>query len=186
MGFDRPQTIKSNAQGGLLAAPAWTSFMNEVYRRKPAPPDWPRPEGIVAREIDPATGLLAGPGCSGSVTEYFIIGTDPVQQCMPTYGAPGAGYDSLTGQPYPTTMPPPYTPPTYNSPPTPARPPRDTTAFPRDPSHQPPRDVFRLPPRDTVRPRRDTIRPSRATLPLPRDTSHVPADTNPFTIPSRP
>ena len=43
MGFDKPQKIKSNAQGGQLAAPAWTSFMKEVYQRKPAPPDWPRP-----------------------------------------------------------------------------------------------------------------------------------------------
>ena len=65
MGFDKPQKIKANAQGGVLAAPAWTSFMNEVYRRKPAPPDWPRPDGIVMREIDPATGLLAKPVLSG-------------------------------------------------------------------------------------------------------------------------
>ena len=54
MGFDRPQRIKANAQGGVLAAPAWTAFMTEVYRRKPAPPDWPRPEGIIARQIDKA------------------------------------------------------------------------------------------------------------------------------------
>ena len=47
MGFDRPQKIQSNAQGGRLAAPAWTSFMSEIYQRRPAPPDWPRPEGIV-------------------------------------------------------------------------------------------------------------------------------------------
>jgi penicillin-binding protein 1A len=164
MGFDKPQTIKSNAQGGLLAAPAWTAFMNEVYRRKPAPPDWPRPEGIVVREIDPATGLLAGPGCSGSVTEYFIIGTDPVQQCMPTYGTPGMGYDSLTGQPYP--LPTPY-------PPAPT--PRLST--PADTSFSRGRP---LPPRDSLRQRRDTIRPRR-------DSSHVPRDTtNPFTIPPRP
>ena len=45
MGFDKPQKIKANAQGGILAAPAWTAFMNEVYRRKPAPPDWPMPGG---------------------------------------------------------------------------------------------------------------------------------------------
>jgi penicillin-binding protein 1A len=43
MGFDRPQKIKDNAQGGVLAAPAWTAFMTEIYRRKPAPPDWPKP-----------------------------------------------------------------------------------------------------------------------------------------------
>jgi len=169
--------------------------MNEVYRRKPAPPDWPRPEGIVVREIDPATGLLAGPGCSGSVTEYFIVGTDPVQQCMPGYGVPGMGYDSLTGQPYPTTpypppssYPPAATSPTTGNPtyPNPTRPQRDTAVT-------RPRDIFRIPPRDTARPRRDSVRPSRTVLPFPRDTTRIPHDTgrivpdsNPFTIPPRP
>nr|MBA3671097.1 PBP1A family penicillin-binding protein [Gemmatimonadaceae bacterium] len=82
MGLDRPKKIKGNAQGGVLAAPAWTSFMREVYRRKPAPPDWPRPAGIVVRQIDPASGMLAGPACGGSITEYFVAGTDPTQQCF--------------------------------------------------------------------------------------------------------
>ncbi len=41
MGFDQPKRIKDNAQGGTLAAPAWTAFMREVYARKPAPRDWP-------------------------------------------------------------------------------------------------------------------------------------------------
>ncbi|MDB4913149.1 MAG: penicillin-binding protein family [Gemmatimonadetes bacterium] len=83
MGLDRPGKIKTNAQGGILAAPAWTSFMREVYRRKPAPPDWPRPEGIVSRQIDPVSGSLYAPGCPGPVTEYFIAGTDPTMMCTP-------------------------------------------------------------------------------------------------------
>lgn len=82
MGFDKPQKIKANAQGGDLAAPAWTAFMTEVYRRKPNPPDWPRPDGIVAKEIDAATGRLPTSACMGSiVTEYFIMGTEPQTTC---------------------------------------------------------------------------------------------------------
>ena len=83
MGFDRPQKIKSNAQGGQLAGPAYAAFMTEVYRRKPAPPDWPRPEGITTREIDRTTGQLANPYCTPDVVaiEYFIIGTEPIQEC---------------------------------------------------------------------------------------------------------
>ena len=83
MGFDRPQKIKANAQGGLLAAPAYTSFMTEVYRRRASPPDWPRPEGITTREIDKTTGQLANPYCPVDVvmTEYFIAGTEPIQEC---------------------------------------------------------------------------------------------------------
>ncbi len=83
MGFDQPKKIKDNAQGGQLAAPAWTAFMREVYERKPAPPDWPRPFGILGIPIDPATGLRAGPGCmSDSVrVEYFLPGTEPQSEC---------------------------------------------------------------------------------------------------------
>jgi penicillin-binding protein 1A len=99
MGFDLPKKIKSNAQGGVLAAPAYTSFMSEVYRRKPAPPDWPRPEGIVTRTIDGTSGQLAGAYCPLDVvyTEYFIAGTEPVYECQvhTAYSMPYDSADSL-------------------------------------------------------------------------------------------
>jgi penicillin-binding protein 1A len=83
IGFDQPKEIMGNAQGGRLAAPAWAAFMREVYERKPTPPDWPRPSGILAIPIDPATGLRAGLGCISDAirTEYFIAGTEPTQEC---------------------------------------------------------------------------------------------------------
>ena len=83
MGVDKPQKIKSNAQGGVLAAPAYTAFMKEVYSRKPAPPDWPRPEGIVVREIDRTTAKLKNPFCPPEVvtTEFYIPGTEPIEEC---------------------------------------------------------------------------------------------------------
>ena len=83
MGLDKPQKIKSNAQGGVLAAPAYTAFMKEVYSRKPAPPDWPRPEGIVVREIDRTTAKLKNPFCPPEVvtTEFYIPGTEPIEEC---------------------------------------------------------------------------------------------------------
>jgi penicillin-binding protein 1A len=83
MGFDKPQKIQTNAQGGRLAAPAWTSFMTEVYQRRPTPPDWPRPEDIVVRDIDRTNGMLRSPFCPDSVvvTEYYIPGTEPVTEC---------------------------------------------------------------------------------------------------------
>ena len=83
MGLDKPARIKSNAQGGVLAAPAYTTFMKEVYTRKQAPPDWPRPEGILARTIDRSTAKLRNPFCPTDViaTEYYIAGTEPIEEC---------------------------------------------------------------------------------------------------------
>ncbi|MGH7718956.1 MAG: penicillin-binding protein 1A [Gemmatimonadaceae bacterium] len=83
IGFDRPRKIMSNAQGGRLAAPAWTAFMTEVYGRRAPPPDWPRPEGISVAQVDRGTGLLANPFCPPEdvVGEYFILGTEPVREC---------------------------------------------------------------------------------------------------------
>ncbi|MDE3126863.1 MAG: PBP1A family penicillin-binding protein [Gemmatimonadota bacterium] len=83
IGLDKPAKIKANAQGGLLAAPAWTAFMNEVYRRKPAPPDWPRPEGIVSRDIDFTTDMLRTQYCPSAdvMTEVYIAGTEPTKPC---------------------------------------------------------------------------------------------------------
>ena len=83
MGLDKPQKIKANAQGGLLAAPAWTSFMTEVYQRRAQPPDWPRPEGMIAQTIDRSTGLLRNPFCPTElvITEFYIPGTEPLREC---------------------------------------------------------------------------------------------------------
>jgi len=99
MGFDRPQKIMSDAQGGRLAAPAWLGFMNEVYARRPDPPDWPRPEDIISRDIDWTTGLLRNPFCPDSdvTTEYFIPGTEPTRECDV--------HSPITAQPNPMSHP---------------------------------------------------------------------------------
>jgi penicillin-binding protein 1A len=113
MGFDLPQKIMGDAQGGRLAAPAWTQFMSEVYRRKPAPPDWPRPLSIITREIDVSTGMLQTPYCPRDLiaTEFYIPGTEPTLECNKHY----AGYmgvpDSTGAYPLPPAYQPTPTPP---------------------------------------------------------------------------
>jgi penicillin-binding protein 1A len=83
VGFDKPKKIMVDAQGGRLAAPAYTNFMIEVYRRKPEPPDWPRPALVVPLSVDSATGFLATPLCSGRAhIEYFLPGTEPRRRCV--------------------------------------------------------------------------------------------------------
>ena len=83
IGFDQPKKIKSNAQGGVLAAPAWTAMMREVYERRAIPPAWPRPDGLTALDIDKTTGYKATPFCPKDVhyIESFIPGTEPTPFC---------------------------------------------------------------------------------------------------------
>ena len=94
MGFDKPQKIMPNAQGGRLAAPAFTAFMLEAYRRRAVPPDWPRPESVVAREVSC--------GSDHSYVEYFIPGTEPGSSCS----GPMANPFSIPSRDDPRTRPP--------------------------------------------------------------------------------
>jgi penicillin-binding protein 1A len=56
--------------------------MIEVYRRKPEPPDWPRPASVTSRMVDSVTGLLVGPACADrGYTEFFLAGTEPQVTC---------------------------------------------------------------------------------------------------------
>ncbi|MEZ4413116.1 MAG: PBP1A family penicillin-binding protein [Gemmatimonadales bacterium] len=82
-GFDAPEKIKTNAQGGLLAAPAWQQMMTEVYERRPTPGGWPQPDGLVSAEIDRTTGFRASPYCPTAVraTEWFLPGSEPNEAC---------------------------------------------------------------------------------------------------------
>jgi penicillin-binding protein 1A len=90
-GFDRPRRIMNNAAGGILAAPVWGDFMRRVYvgddAELPTPEPWAWPEGIVALQIDAATGRRANEWCPTNViTEYFIAGTEPTEACSPYQG----------------------------------------------------------------------------------------------------
>jgi penicillin-binding protein 1A len=110
IGFDQPRKIKANAQGGILAAPAWTAMMREVYERRDIPAAWPRPDGLTALDIDKTTGYKATPFCPKDVhyIESFIPGTEPTAFCPihSPFGAVGAagplGGTAPDGAPQPT------------------------------------------------------------------------------------
>jgi len=169
-GLDRPSKIKDNAQGGVLAAPAWTAFMTEVYRRKPSPPDWPKPLSIVTREVDVSSGLLQTQYCPRNLvtSEFYISGTEPTRDCDKhgPYANPGVPTIDTNPAPLvqpgvvrsPITVTPPPTQPGYE--PVPSKP-RAPTVF--DTTRRP------APRRDTTRPRTDTIpSPVRPPVPIPR------------------
>jgi penicillin-binding protein 1A len=174
-GLDHPAKIKDNAQGGVLAAPAWTAFMTEVYRRKPAPPDWPKPLSIVTREIDVSSGLLQTPYCPRNLvtSEFYISGTEPTRDCDKHGPNANPGLTPVDTSPIPQTPPPS----TGGRAPITVTPPSAQPGYePVPPSGQQRRiptvfDTTRRPvqPRDTTRRRTDTIpTPTRSPVPIPR------------------
>jgi len=87
MGFDNPTRIMGNAQGGRLAAPAWTAMMKDIYARRNAPAEWTMPEGLLFEQIDETTGYRATPFCPLDSVKVapFIFGTEPREFC-PLHG----------------------------------------------------------------------------------------------------
>lgn len=78
LGFDQRQTITRGAFGGTLAAPIWGDFARSAYRRRPVPPPWGQPGGLVAVRVRRSDGRpVPDDSSDASVTEYFVDGTEP-------------------------------------------------------------------------------------------------------------
>ncbi len=76
VGFDNTRPLGPQETGARAASPIWVTFMKNVVTGDPA--DFPVPEGITTRVIDPATGLLSRDETAG-IKEYFREGTEPKQ-----------------------------------------------------------------------------------------------------------
>jgi 1A family penicillin-binding protein len=85
IGYDRPTSLGRTATGGGMAAPVWGRIMRQVHAERPAAAEWPRPPGVVARRIDPGTGLVLGDGCAPrygpASTEIFMEKHIPATVC---------------------------------------------------------------------------------------------------------
>ncbi len=98
-GMDSPQQIYPQATGGADAAPVWGDFMKQVYMGDeaanadngeapvfngvlPVPERWSI-DGLLERQVDSRTGLLASQWCPSSrrYTELYIPGTEPTEEC---------------------------------------------------------------------------------------------------------
>ncbi|MCJ7629259.1 MAG: PBP1A family penicillin-binding protein, partial [Longimicrobiales bacterium] len=106
-GMDRPVNIWSKATGGGDAAPVWGNFMRRVYygdstrayadsvfqsrgygeasrgNLLPIPAGWPILQGLVSKQVDNRSGLLASRWCpaDSAYTEYYLPGTEPTEFC---------------------------------------------------------------------------------------------------------
>ncbi|MEK9767166.1 MAG: penicillin-binding transpeptidase domain-containing protein, partial [Thalassolituus sp.] len=78
IGFDQPSTLGRWASGGGTALPVWIDYMEDALIDVPER-QFEQPEGIITVRIDPETGLLAAPGQTNAIFEYFKEGTAPTE-----------------------------------------------------------------------------------------------------------
>ncbi|MBK8005178.1 MAG: PBP1A family penicillin-binding protein [Gemmatimonadetes bacterium] len=123
IGMDKPQRIMDNAQGGRLAAPAWTMMMKDIYERRPVPAVWVRPDGLTFVEVDRQSGERFSPFCprDSLSVESFLPGTEPRSYCRihDPWGGGVQGGNPLSPGQQPGAPAPPAPPPT---------PPRENTS----------------------------------------------------------
>jgi penicillin-binding protein 1A len=84
VGMDDNTTMMRNAQGGLIAAPAWTQMMLDIYQRRRDPGDWEmNDQALIQVEIDKTTGFRATPFCPPEVRESrsYTRGAEPKEYC---------------------------------------------------------------------------------------------------------
>ncbi len=81
VGFDDNEELK--LEGAHSAAPIWADFMKSAmqYREYRDAKPFEAPDGIVSIDIDPESGMPAGPSCPKSRREVYIAGTQPVGLC---------------------------------------------------------------------------------------------------------
>lgn len=86
VGFDDNRELRLT--GGQAAAPIWAEFMKCAAPMEPTL-DFVPPPGVVFREVDLSTGLLATASCPRErvVTEVFVEGEEPVTPCKHESGS---------------------------------------------------------------------------------------------------
>ncbi len=78
VGFDDAHSV--HLAGGDACVPIWVSHMNRIDGMVPDV-DWKRPDDIIERQIDPASGMLATAYCPQTKSEIFVAGTEPTAVC---------------------------------------------------------------------------------------------------------
>jgi penicillin-binding protein 1B len=78
VGFDDGTPV--GLTGARAALPLWVAFMREALAAFPERP-FEVPGGVVFRDVDRHTGLLASAACPRSVREAFLAGTEPTLTC---------------------------------------------------------------------------------------------------------
>ncbi len=81
IGYDIERPLGRQETGSRAAAPAWIAFMKDALQKVPIE-EFPVPDSIEFRPVDPETGLLAPEDTSEVVFEVFAPGTAPTRYAL--------------------------------------------------------------------------------------------------------
>jgi penicillin-binding protein 1B len=81
VGLDDYQDLKVDGPRGAL--PVWAEFMKAAHKHRSYrdATDFAVPDGVVSAQVDVDSGMLATSACPKVTTNYYILGTQPVQFC---------------------------------------------------------------------------------------------------------
>ena len=107
LGFDQPRELGPKETGGETAAPAFTEFMAEALKGKPAV-SFRIPPGIRMVRVDRKTGQLADGAGGDVIWEAFKPGSEPSDQIVDGGGdaTPASGDETPALPPSPDYVPP--------------------------------------------------------------------------------
>ncbi|MGE4542662.1 MAG: penicillin-binding protein 1A [Pedobacter sp.] len=81
VGYDQERSLGPRETGSKAAAPAWVEFMQKTLQNQPNE-EFPVPDDIEFRPIDPATGLLVPEDSPNVTIEAFAPGTAPTRYAL--------------------------------------------------------------------------------------------------------
>jgi len=81
VGYDQERPLGEKETGSKAAAPAWVEFMTAAEQAFPAV-EFPVPDSIEFRTIDPKTGLLVTEDTPGAIVEAFAPGSAPTHYAL--------------------------------------------------------------------------------------------------------
>lgn len=81
VGYDDHRSIGNRETGAKAALPIWIEFMKNANNGNEFA-EFSVPSGILFRQIDPKSGLLATDQCKNAIKEAFLAGTEPKKYCV--------------------------------------------------------------------------------------------------------
>ncbi len=81
VGYDDSTSIGPRQTGARAALPIWLDFAKKALAGT-TPKDFSVPQGVIFRDIDRRTGLLASETCGPAIREAYLPGTEPRTYCQ--------------------------------------------------------------------------------------------------------